>query len=142
MDAWVWWIVIACVLAIGEVMSTSFFLAPFALGAAIAALADAVGLGLAGSGAVFLAGSLALLLFVRPIARRHLTMPPQLRTGTAALVGRTAVVLERIANDEGVGCAKIEGEVWTARAFDEDRVIEPGERVQVIAIRGATALVD
>jgi membrane protein implicated in regulation of membrane protease activity len=138
----VWWIVIACVLAIGEVMSTSFFLAPFALGAAIAALADAVGLGLAGSGVVFLAGSLGLLLFVRPIARRHLTMPPQLRTGTAALVGRTAVVLERIANDEGVGCARIEGEVWTARAFDEDRVIEPGERVQVIAIRGATALVD
>ena len=79
---------------------------------------------------------------MRPIARRHLTMPAQLRTGTAALVGRTAVVLERIANDEGVGCAKIEGEVWTARAFDEDRVFEPGERVQVIAIRGATALVD
>ena len=142
MDAWVWWIVIACVLAIGEVMTTSFFLAPFALGATIAALASAVGLGVAASLAFFLAGSLGLLLFVRPIARRHLTMPAQLRTGTAALVGRTAVVLERIANDEGVGCAKIEGEVWTARAFDEDRVIEPGERVQVIAIRGATALVD
>jgi len=142
MDAWVWWIVIACVLAIGEVMTTSFFLAPFALGATIAALASAVGLGVAASLAFFLAGSLGLLLFVRPIARRHLTMPAQLRTGTAALVGRTAVVLERIANDEGVGCAKIEGEVWTARAFDEDRVIEPGEKVQVIAIRGATALVD
>ena len=51
-------------------------------------------------------------------------------------------VLERIANDEGVGCARIDGEVWTARAFDDDRIIEPGERVQVIAIRGATALVD
>jgi membrane protein implicated in regulation of membrane protease activity len=142
MDAWVWWIVIACVLAVGEVLSTSFFLAPFAVGAAIAAAADAIGLGAAGSLAVFLASSVAMLLFVRPIARRHLTMPPQLRTGTAALVGRDAHVLERIANREGVGCARIEGEVWTARAFDEDRVIEPGERVQVIAIRGATALVD
>jgi membrane protein implicated in regulation of membrane protease activity len=69
-------------------------------------------------------------------------MPPQLRTGTAALVGQTALVVERIANDEGVGCAKIDGEVWTARAFDDDRVFQPGERVQVIAIRGATALVD
>jgi membrane protein implicated in regulation of membrane protease activity len=142
MDPWVWWIVIACVLAIGEVLTTSFFLAPFAGGAAVAALADAVGLGLAGSLAVFLAASLGLLLFVRPVARRHLTMPPQLRTGTAALIGRDALVVERIANDEGVGCARIGGEVWTARAFDEDRVIEPGERVQVIAIRGATALVD
>ena len=142
MDAWVWWIVIARVLAVGEVINTSFFLAPFAVGAAIAALAAAIGLATGGSLAVFLAGSLTLLLFVRPVARRHLTMPPQLRTGTAALVGRTAIVVERIANDEGVGCAKIDGEVWTARAFDDDRVIEAGERVNVIAIRGATALVD
>ena len=142
MDAWVWWIVIACVLAVGEVINTSFFLAPFAVGAAIAALAAAIGLATGGSLAVFLAGSLTLLLFVRPVARRHLTMPPQLRTGTAALVGRTAIVVERIHNDEGVGCAKIDGEIWTARAFDDDRVIEAGERVNVIAIRGATALVD
>jgi membrane protein implicated in regulation of membrane protease activity len=142
MDAWVWWIVIACVLAAGEVMNTSFYLAPFAVGAALAAVAAGIGLAVVGSFAVFLAGSLAVFLFVRPIARRHLKMPPQLRTGTAALVGQTAVVVERIANDEAVGCARINGEVWTARAFDEDRVIEAGERVHVIEIRGATALVD
>src|SRR3954453_20601598 len=142
MDAWVWWIVIACVLAVGEVMTTSFFLAPFAGGALVAALVAAVGLGTGAGLAAFVAFSAALLLFVRPIARRHLTMPAQLRTGTAALIGRNAVVVERIANHEGVGCAKIDGEVWTARAFDEDRTFEAGERVQVIEIRGATALVD
>src|SRR3954452_11036860 len=131
MDAWVWWIVIACILAAGEVMNTSFYLAPFAIGAAAAAIAAAIGLATVGSFAVFLAGSLAMLLFVRPIARRHLTMPPRLRTGTSALVGQNAIVLERIASDEGVGCAKIEGEVGTARAAAEDGVIEPGERVQV-----------
>ena len=51
------------------------------------------------------------------------------------------MVLERIANDEGVGCVRLDGEVWTARAYDEDDVIEQGKRVQVIEIRGATALV-
>jgi membrane protein implicated in regulation of membrane protease activity len=51
------------------------------------------------------------------------------------------MVLERIANDEGVGCVKIDGEVWTARAYEEDTVIEAGTPVQVIEIRGATALV-
>ncbi len=55
-------------------------------------------------------------------------------------MGRDAVVLERIANDEGVGVVKIDGEVWTARAFG-DEVIEPGTRVHVMEIRGATALV-
>jgi membrane protein implicated in regulation of membrane protease activity len=142
MDVWVWWIVIACVLAVGEAMTTSFFLAPFAAGAVLAAVADGAGLGLAGSLAVFVVTSTLALLFVRPIARRHLYTPPQIRTGTAALIGRPAQVLERIANDEGVGCAKIDGEVWTARAFHDDRVIEPGEHVEVMEIRGATALVD
>ena len=78
---------------------------------------------------------------VRPIAKSHLRMPPQIRTGAAALVGKQAIVLERIANDEGVGCVKIDGEVWTARSLDEDQVIERGTRVHVIEIRGATALV-
>jgi membrane protein implicated in regulation of membrane protease activity len=142
MDAWVVWIVVACVLAVGEIAAPSFFLAPFAVGALAAALADGLGAGLAGSLAVFVAASAALLVFARPIARRHLYSPPQLRTGTAALIGRPAQVLERIDNAEGVGCAKIEGEVWTARAFHDDRVIEPGERVEVMEIRGATALLD
>ena len=68
-------------------------------------------------------------------------MPAQIRTGTAALVGRHATVVERIANNEGVGCVKLDGEVWTARAYDEDDVIEEGRRVHVVEIRGATALV-
>ncbi len=78
---------------------------------------------------------------LRPVARRHRRLPPSIRTGAAALIGRPAIVLERIANDEGVGCVKIDGEVWTARSYDEDEVIDAGERVEVVEIRGATALV-
>ena len=62
-------------------------------------------------------------------------------SGAAALIGRPAIVLERIANDEGVGCVKIDGEVWTARSYDEHEVIPAGDRVEVVEIRGATALV-
>ncbi len=68
-------------------------------------------------------------------------MPALSRTGTAALVGRHAMVVERIANAEGVGCVRLDGEIWTARAFDDDDIIEPGTRVHVLEIRGATALV-
>ncbi len=60
---------------------------------------------------------------------------------TAALVGRDATVVERIANHEGVGCVRIDGEVWTARSYLEDEIYEAGARVQVVEIRGATALV-
>jgi membrane protein implicated in regulation of membrane protease activity len=78
---------------------------------------------------------------IRPLARAHATTPPQIRTGSAALVGREAIVLERIANAEGAGCVKIDGEIWTARAFNDDDVIERGKRVEVVQIKGATALV-
>ena len=140
MAEWVLWVVLACVFGIGEMLTGSFFLAPFALGAVIAAVADLV-VGGAASIAVFVVASVLTLVLVRPIVRSHLKMPPQLRTGAAALVGKQAVVLETIANDEGVGTVRIDGEVWTARSLHDDEVIERGTRVEVIDIKGATALV-
>jgi membrane protein implicated in regulation of membrane protease activity len=140
MDAWVLWVVLAVILAVGEVLTVGFFLAPFAIGALAAAGLDAVGVGSGGQFAAFVAGSLLLLGLVRPIARRHVSVPPALRTGTAALVGQTAVVVDRI--DEGSGTVRLRNEVWTARTYDEDEApIEPGTRVHVMEIRGATALV-
>ena len=141
MDAWVIWILVAVAFGVGEVLTTSFVLAPFAFGAFVAALVAALGGGAVGSWGVFLIISMLVLWVVRPIAKAHLTTPAQLRTGTAALVGKRAIVLERIANDEGVGCVRVDGEVWTARAYDDETVIDAGTPVQIIEIRGATALV-
>jgi membrane protein implicated in regulation of membrane protease activity len=141
MDAWVIWLVAGVALAVGEMLTLGFFLAPFSVGAFAAMLIALAGAGGAVALIVFLAVSAATFGIVRPIARSHRSMPPQIRTGTAALIGRTGTVLERIANHEGVGCVKIDGEVWTARAYDEDDVIEAGSRVLVMEIRGATALV-
>jgi membrane protein implicated in regulation of membrane protease activity len=141
MDDWVLWLILAVVFAVGEIATLGFFLAPFAGGAAVAAVVSAAGAGMVVSLAVFLLIAGVLLAALRPLARSHRRMPPQIRTGTAALVGRDATVVERIANNEGVGCVRIDGEVWTARAYDEDQVIEVGTRVHVLEIRGATALV-
>ena len=139
--SWVIWTIAAAALAAGELHHQAFFLAPFAIGAVVAAVLSVAGLGTAVAVIAFLAVSFTVLALLRPIALRHRRMPPQLRTGTAALVGQHALVVERIANREGVGCVKIGGEVWTARSFDEERVIEAGEQVEVVEIRGATALV-
>ena len=133
------WILLAVVFAAGEVMTLGFFLAPFAAGALLGALADLSGASAAVSILVFLISSGLFFGLLRPVARRHLRTPAQLRTGTAALVGKTATVTQRI--DAGSGTVKLEGEVWTARPYDPDDVFEPGSRVNVIEIRGATALV-
>jgi len=141
MDAWILWVVAACVLGVGEMHQGGFYLAPFAIGAATAALVSVAGVGVLLAALVFAGTSGLVFATLRPVAQRHRRLPPSIRTGAAALVGKPAVVLERIANREGVGCVKIDGEVWTARSFDEDEVIDAGERVEVVEIRGATALV-
>ena len=141
MDAWVLWLIAAVALAVGEMFTLGFFLAPFAGGALAAALVAGAGGGTAVQLVAFLVLSGGLLAALRPLARSHRRMPPQIRTNTAALIGRSGMVVERIANNEGVGLVKIDGDPWTARAYVEDEVIEAGARVHVVEIRGATALV-
>jgi membrane protein implicated in regulation of membrane protease activity len=139
MEEWVWWMIAAGVLAVGEIFTLSFFLGPIAVAAVAAAIVSLVGAGLGIQWIVFIAVSLASLAVLRPIARRHLRTPGQIRTGTAALVGSRAIVLDRVDGDGGQ--VKIGGEVWSARSFDEDHVFEEGARVEVLQIKGATALV-
>jgi membrane protein implicated in regulation of membrane protease activity len=142
MDVWVIWLIAACVLGIGEMHQGGFYLGPFAIGAALAAVVGLLGVGALLSAIVFVLVSAIVFATLRPVAARHRRIPPSIRTGAAALVGKPAIVLERIANDEGVGCVKIDGgEVWTARSYDEHEVIPAGERDEVVEIRGATALV-
>ena len=133
------WVLIAVLFAAGEVASLSFFLAPFAVGALLGAVANLAGLGTIPAVLIFLVSSALLLLFVRPIARKHMYTAPGLRTGTAALVGKTAVVLQQV--DDRAGVVKLEGAEWTARPYVDGDVIEVGHKVHVVEIRGATALV-
>jgi membrane protein implicated in regulation of membrane protease activity len=139
MPDWVLWMIAAGVMAVGEILTLSFFLGPIAVAALVTAGVAAVGAGVALQIIVFTLVSVAAVAVLRPVARRHLRTPGQLRSGTAALVGEQAVVLERVDRDSGQ--IKLRGETWSARAFDDDEVLETGARVQVMEIRGATALV-
>lgn len=139
MDDWIIWLIIAVAFAVGEILTMGFFLAPFAVGAVVAMVIAAAGGGFVISGLGFLAVSTLAFGAMRPVARRHLRLPAELRTGTAALVGKSGTVLEPVDRDSG--SVRIDGEVWTARPYDEDESFEAGQRVHVLQIRGATALV-
>jgi membrane protein implicated in regulation of membrane protease activity len=138
--AWLVWAIVAAALAVGEIFTPGlFFLGPIALAAVVAGV-----VALAGAAAwlqllVFIAASVASVGFLRPLAQRHLHMPQISRTGTAALVGAQAVVTARV--DGTGGRVRIGGEEWSARSYADDAVYEPGTRVEVVRIEGATALV-
>lgn len=141
MSAWVYWVVAAVLLTIGEIVTPGmFFLGPVALAAVAGAIAAGVGAAVVWQLVTFGAAAIVALGLLRPVARRHVRMPPALRTGIAALEGRQAVVVERVSADGGR--VQLGGEVWSARTYGGDDVVfEPGAHVDVMKIEGATALV-
>jgi membrane protein implicated in regulation of membrane protease activity len=139
MVAWIVWLIVAAVLGVAELATTTFALGIIAVAAVVAAAIGAAHLGLPFQLLAFIVAAGAGLGFVLPIARRHVKQPPLLRTGSAALVGRSARVLEEVS--EHGGRVRIGGEVWSARSYDETLVIPAGSAVDVMQIEGATALV-
>ena len=138
--SWIIWLIVAAVLGVAELVTMTFAFGLIAIAAVVAAVVGAFHLDLGVQLAAFVAAAGAGLVFIRPIAIRHLKQPPELRTGAAALVGRSAIVLQEV--NEHSGRVRIDGEEWTSRPYlDETLVIPIGARVDVMQIKGATALV-
>jgi membrane protein implicated in regulation of membrane protease activity len=136
---WIVWLIIAAALGIDEIYTGTLAFGLVAVGALVAAGTGAVGGNAALQFVAFIVASAAGLGVARPLAMRHIKQPPLLRTGTAALVGRTALVLEDVTAHSGR--VRIGGEEWSSRPYDETLVIPAGSTVDVMQIEGATALV-
>jgi len=140
MVSWIVWLIAAAVLGVAELVTLTFAFGLIAVAAVVAAVVGVFHLDLAAQLAAFVVAAGAGLVFIRPIAIRHIKQPPALRTGTAALVGRSAIVLEEVT--EHNGRVRIDGEEWSSRPYlDESLVIPVGTKVDVMQIKGATALV-
>lgn len=139
MHSWIIWLIIAAVLGTAEIATTTLAFGLVGGAALIAAGAGFLGGNAAVQFGAFIVASAAGLGVARPFAMRHIRHPPLLRSGTAALVGRTAYVLEEVSNHGGR--VRIGGEEWSARPYDETLVIPAGTQVDVLQIEGASALV-
>ena len=140
MVSWIVWLIVAAVLGVAELVTMTFAFGLIAVAAVVAAVVGVFHLDLAVQLAAFVVAAGAGLGFVRPVAIRHIKQPPALRTGVAALVGRSAIVLEEV--NEHSGRVRIDGEEWSSRPYlDETLVIPVGAKVDVMQIKGATALV-
>jgi membrane protein implicated in regulation of membrane protease activity len=138
-NAWAVWFGAAAALALAELLSMDFVLLMLGLGLAGGGVADLIGAPLPLQILVAVVVAMGTLVFVRPSVVRRLHGGPELTTGHAALVGRTALVTEQITAHGGQ--VKLAGEIWTARPYDESLVIPAGSTVDVFEIKGATAVV-
>ena len=132
------WFAAAGVLLVVEMLTVDLLFASLAFSALLAAGANALGYGVAIQGVVFGVGAVSSLMFLRPIALRHLKKKPaDHATNIEALIGAPAVTLSAVTELEGL--VKLSGETWSARSNKGE--IESGARVEVVAIEGATAVV-
>lgn len=135
------WALIAVGFSAAAVRSRSVVSLPIAVAAVFAGAATALGSGLAASLFLFVVIALIGRWVVRPVTRAGQASEARVRPGVGSLVGKPAVVVERISNDEALGCVRIDDELWSARTPADDGAIEIGERVHVVEVRGSTAIV-
>jgi membrane protein implicated in regulation of membrane protease activity len=133
------WAVVAAVLILLELATATLVLVMLGIGAAAAAVTAGAGGNVVWQFAAFGAVSVATLVFARPTAMKRLHGGPEHRQGIDTLIGREAVVVEKV--DGHDGRVRISGEIWSARAYDGQTEYAVGDRVDVAQIEGATALV-
>jgi membrane protein implicated in regulation of membrane protease activity len=133
------WVIAAGVLAGAETLSLDLVLIMCAGGAAGGAITAAAGGGAVLQVIVAIVSAALLLGVVRPVAKRHLIGIGTHQTGSAALVGKQAIVLSAV--DAHDGRVRLNGAEWSARSYDRTQSLAVGETVRVMEIDGATAVV-
>ena len=138
--AWEAWLGLAIVLGVAEMFSLDLILVMLATGAIVGMVAALIGLPVAIQVLAFAGVSVAALALVRPTVVKRFHGGPELALGHGKLVGRQGTVTADITS-LAPGRIKLAGEFWTAEPYDETIHIAAGETVEVLEIRGATAIV-
>jgi len=140
-ENWRWiWVGLAVLLAIGELLTAGFFLLPFAVGAAAAALLAFLGVDPVVQLLVFTVVSIVFLVVLQRFARRE-DEEDQKPVGAKRYVDRTAVVQQPINRVTGAGLVRMETEEWRATTH-LDTEIPAGAEVRVIEVRGTRLVVE
>ncbi len=137
---WETWLIAAVGLGVVELITLDLLFAMLAIGCVVGVLTALLGLPGVLTLLLAMGSAVGLLAFLRPNLVKTLHAGPDLKTGPAALIGRPVQVLTLLAPGQ-FGRVKIGGDEWTAAPYDEFDEIEPGERAEVVEIRGATAYV-
>lgn len=139
MELWLVWLILAVALGVVEIFTLTAALGVLGAAALVPAALAALGAPLPIQLVMFGVAATLGVVLVRPVALRHMRTPQLERFGVDALVGKRAYVLREVTDRDGL--VRIDGEEWTARAFDDFTVIQVGAVVDVMRISGTTAYV-
>ena len=139
----IFWAALAALAFAGELLTVSFFLLFFSIGAVVALGASLLGLGVGIQIAGFIAASVLSMVVLRPTLLNRLALGSSEQYETrGGIMGKSGVVTDDI-EPGGSGTVRIgSGEFWTARSLHPGEKLEQGTRVRVLDTDGLTALVE
>ncbi|WP_394937710.1 NfeD family protein [Psychromicrobium sp. YIM B11713] len=138
-NGWALWLIVFLILAGIEILTLDLFFILMSVGAFASLVSYFLGAPLWLQVVIFCVVALAMILFVRPIALRHLHKGPHdLRTNVDRLIGHPATVVEPVSVESGL--VKIGGDTWSAK-LRGGGALPVGSSVIVTEIDGATAIV-
>uniref|UniRef100_UPI00404AEF37 NfeD family protein n=1 Tax=Candidatus Planktophila sp. TaxID=2175601 RepID=UPI00404AEF37 len=138
MPIWMW-LAAGGLLLVAEMLTVDLLFASLAFSAFMAAGVQVLGFDMALQGATFGIAAVISLFILRPIALKNLKKrTPDFATNVDALLGAPALTISTVTDRSGQ--IKLNGEIWSARS--ESGEISADSKVQVVAIEGATAVVN
>lgn len=140
---WIAWLILGVALIIAEVFTLGFFLLWFGIGALAAGLAAMLGAPVVIQFAVFAIVSVALTAMSRTIFAKYLTHSDEntVKMGMDALPGQIGTVTVASNGALHEGAVKVYGSTWTAFPVDGESLLEEGEKVEVVSIKGSSIYV-
>ncbi len=134
------WLIIMIVCLLIEAVTVGLATIWFAAGALAAIIVCALGMGALGQWLVFFAVSMVLLIFTRPLAVKYINAK-KVTTNYEDAIGRTVQITEQVDNIKGTGTAVLNGQEWTARSWQENKVLEKDTLAKVLEVTGVRLIV-
>ena len=136
---WQIWLIIAGLFFIGDMITVGFLVFWFGVGSLIAMVVSFFTSNIIIQTTVFVISSAILLLITKPFVKKFVDVKST-NTNAFSIIGKKALVIKEI-NSHSVGQIKINGEVWSAEA-ENDEIITEGSEVQIVRINGVKAIVE
>lgn len=137
---WIFWLIAAGIFFIIEMATIGFLVFWLGIGALLAMITSFITDSIIIQFIVFVTTSTLLLIFTRPLVNKFIKIPKEIKTNAYSIIGKKGIVISKINNVDGAGQIKIDGEVWSAKSFDEEN-IEKDAEVEIVEIDGVKAVV-
>ncbi len=135
---WQVWLIIAGLFFIGEIITVGFLVFWFGVAALIAMIVSFFTSNIIIQTSIFVISSAILLLVTKPFVKKFVDVKST-NTNAFSIIGKKALVIKEI-NQHSIGQIKINGEVWSAEA-ENDEIIPEGSEVEIVLISGVKAIV-